>query len=72
MSNQETSKEQEQYWSKRYLKNQTGWDIGAPSRPIKTYIDQLDNRDLKILIPGAGNSYEAEYLLKQGFKNFMY
>lgn len=69
MSNQETSKEQEQYWSKRYLKNQTGWDIGAPSRPIKTYIDQLDNRDLKILIPGAGNSYEAEYLFKQGFKN---
>jgi len=68
MSSQETSKEQ-QYWSQRYLENQTGWDIGAPSTPIKQYIDQLENKNLKILIPGAGNAYEAEYLFKQGFKN---
>ncbi len=60
---------QEVYWSKRYQDNQTGWDIGGPSTPIKTYIDQLKNKDLKILIPGAGNSYEAEYLFNKGFKN---
>jgi len=57
------------YWSKRYEENQTGWDIGYPSTPIKTYVDQLENKDLKILIPGAGNAYEAEYLWQQGFKN---
>lgn len=68
MFNKETSKEQ-QYWSQRYLENQVGWDIGEPSTPIKQYIDQLENKNLKILIPGAGNSYEAEYLFKQGFKN---
>lgn len=57
------------YWSQRYQENNTGWDIGAPSTPLKAYIDQLENKDLKILIPGAGNSYEAEYLYNQGFKN---
>ncbi len=57
------------YWSQRYQENNTGWDIGAPSTPLKAYIDQLENKDLKILIPGAGNSYEAEYLYNQGFNN---
>lgn len=59
---------QEKYWSQRYQEDRTGWDIGYPSTPLRTYIDQLENKDLKILIPGAGNSYEAEYLFQQGFK----
>jgi len=62
------SKELKNYWSHRYTENNTGWDIGFPSTPIKEYIDQLDNKQLKILIPGAGNSYEAEYLFKKGFE----
>lgn len=57
------------YWEKRYEENSTGWNIGYTSTPIKTYIDQLENKTLKILIPGAGNSYEAEYLWSLGFKN---
>jgi len=57
------------YWSQRYIDKRTGWDIGAPSTPLKTYIDQLTNTNLKILIPGAGNAYEAEYLIAKGFKN---
>jgi methyl halide transferase len=57
------------YWSERYKGQQTGWDIGAPSLPLKTYIDQLDNKDVRILMPGAGNAHEAEYLFQQGFKN---
>jgi methyl halide transferase len=60
---------EENYWTTRYKEQLTGWDIGAPSEPLKTYIDQLDNKDLRILIPGAGNAYEAEYLVSQGFKN---
>ena len=68
MFNKERSKEQ-QYWSQRYLENQTGWDIGEPSTPIKQYIDQLENKNIKILIPGAGKAYEAEYLFNQGFNN---
>lgn len=57
------------YWQNRYANQQTGWDIGYPSTPLKTYIDQLTNLDLAILIPGAGNAYEAEYLWQKGFRN---
>ncbi|MEO9483666.1 MAG: methyltransferase domain-containing protein [Ekhidna sp.] len=66
MSNSEN---QEAYWTNRYQENLTGWDIGNPSLPMKSYIDQLSNKDIKILIPGAGNAYEAEYLFHQGFRN---
>ena len=57
------------YWETRYLENEIGWDIGYISTPLKNYIDQLEDTSLKILIPGAGNSYEAEYLWQKGFKN---
>ncbi len=59
----------ELFWSKKYLNGQIGWDIGDISTPLKEYIDQLSNKDLKILIPGGGNSHEAEYLFKKGFTN---
>ncbi len=62
-------KNKEAYWSKRYKENNTGWDIGYPSTPIKTYVDQLENKTIRILIPGAGNAYEAEYLFNNGFQN---
>ncbi|RTL56316.1 MAG: methyltransferase [Sphingobacteriales bacterium] len=57
------------YWSNRYQQDDTGWDIGYISTPLKEYIDQLTNKSLAILIPGCGNSYEAEYLLQTGFTN---
>ena len=59
----------EEFWSNKYKKNKTGWDLGQVSPPLKAYFDQLENKDLKILIPGAGNAYEAEYLFNEGFKN---
>ncbi|WP_425392410.1 methyltransferase [Ekhidna sp.] len=57
------------YWEKRYREGTTGWDTGGPSKPLTDYIDQVENKDLKILIPGAGNAYEAEYLFQNGFGN---
>ncbi|MGC6431586.1 MAG: methyltransferase domain-containing protein [Jejuia sp.] len=69
MKDYNASNSTKNYWSKRYQEQNTGWDIGEPSSPLKTYIDQLETKDLKILIPGAGNSYEAEYLFSKGFKN---
>lgn len=57
------------YWSNRYRNHQTQWDIGFPSTPLKTYIDQLENKEVRILIPGCGNAYEAEYLHQRGFIN---
>ncbi|TDS15439.1 thiopurine S-methyltransferase [Maribacter caenipelagi] len=62
-------KEEELYWTERYKNNNTGWDIGYPSTPIKAYADQLTAKSIQILIPGAGNAYEAEYLWKAGFVN---
>ena len=59
----------ESYWNTRYKEGTTGWDIGHISSPLKAYINQLEDKSLKILIPGGGNSYEAEYLFKKGFKN---
>jgi len=57
------------FWNSKYKTKQTGWDLGEISPPIKAYVDQLTNKNLKILIPGGGNSYEAEYLFHQGFTN---
>lgn len=57
------------FWQKKYVNNEIGWDLGCVSPPIKEYIDQLEDKNLRILIPGAGNSYEAEYLHSLGFKN---
>lgn len=57
------------YWSSRYQQNQTGWDIGFCSTPLQTYFDQLNDKDIKILIPGAGYAHEAIYLHNHGFTN---
>lgn len=57
------------YWSDRYQEGETGWDLGQASPPLTGYIDQLPRKDLRILIPGCGNAYEAAYLLEHGFTN---
>lgn len=59
----------ESFWDSRYKTSDTGWDLGEISPPLKAYFDQLCNKNIKILIPGGGNSYEAEYLHNKGFKN---
>ncbi len=59
----------ETYWNNQYNANSTGWDLGEVSPSIKAYIDQLTNKEMRILIPGCGNTYEAAYLLQQGFTN---
>lgn len=69
MSTIKDSAAENEFWSARYAEQRTGWDIGYPSTPLKEYIDQLENKAIKILIPGAGNAYEAEYLHQAGFTN---
>ena len=58
-----------EYWSQRYYKGRTGWDIGYPAPALTEYLDQLADKSLRILIPGAGNAYEAEYAWRQGFRD---
>ena len=57
------------FWDNKYQTGQTGWDLGSISTPLKTYFDQLENKNIFILIPGAGNAYEAEYLFQNRFQN---
>jgi methyl halide transferase len=57
------------YWNTRYETEQTGWDLKAVSPPLKAYIDQLTDKEIRILIPGCGSGYEARYLATQGFQN---
>lgn len=62
-------RESKEFWSNKYQAEETGWDLGQISTPIKEYFDQVENKSLKILIPGCGNGHEAEYLHRQGFTN---
>lgn len=56
------------YWENRYSKGETGWDIGHSSPAILSYfVDNNINKTAKILIPGAGNAYEAEALHTLGY-----
>ncbi len=59
----------ENYWEQRYRQAETAWDIGNISEPLKNYFDQLTDKQIRILIPGCGNAYEAQYLFEQGFTN---
>jgi methyl halide transferase len=55
------------YWNDRYLQADTPWDIGGIAPAFKAYFDQLSQKDLRILIPGAGKAHEAIYLHQEGF-----
>lgn len=57
----------EKYWSDRWREGRTGWDLGQVSPPLKEYFDGLDDKSIRILIPGCGNAHEAAYLHAAGF-----
>jgi len=59
----------QEFWGNLYTKNSIGWDIGYASPPIKSYFERNINKNARILLPGAGNAYEAEFLYNNGFKN---
>ena len=56
------------YWQQRYETGQTGWDLGHVSAPLRRIIDALPDKQLRILVPGAGNGYEVRYLQACGFE----
>ena len=57
------------YWQGRYATpGRDGWDAGRITPPLQAYFDQLAvPPQPRILIPGAGRAYEAEYLHRRGF-----
>jgi len=58
-----------EFWDGLYTAGVTGWDLGAVSPPLQAYIDQLPDKNIRILIPGCGNAWEAAYLAENGFRN---
>lgn len=58
-----------EYWNNRYLQHDTPWDIGHVSTPLRNLFDHLTNKQVPLLIPGAGRAHEAIYLHQQGFTN---
>ena len=59
----------ETYWDNRYKQHTDSWDLGEVSPPLKAYFNKIADKSVRILIPGGGNSYEAEYLFNKGFRN---
>lgn len=57
------------YWEKRWQAAETGWDIGYAASAIMAFMQTIAQKDIKILIPGCGNAYEAEALAQAGFSN---
>ncbi|MBK7343317.1 MAG: SAM-dependent methyltransferase [Saprospiraceae bacterium] len=55
------------YWQRRYEEGNTPWDIGYPSPALIQYFEQLPDRSIRILIPGAGFGHEAAWLMEHGF-----
>ena len=59
-----------QFWEGYYKNENLPWDMGRVSPPLKAYIDQIRDKDMRILIPGSGRGHEAVYLWENGFRNF--
>jgi SAM-dependent methyltransferase len=59
----------QEFWDSKYREKSFGWDLGEVSPPLKEYFNQLNDKNIAILIPGCGNSYETQYLLEKGFTN---
>lgn len=56
------------YWENRYLEGSTPWDMGAPAPALTAYLEDLD-RNVSLLIPGAGRAWEAHWLEQKGFNS---
>jgi hypothetical protein len=57
------------FWENRWVEGNTQWDIGQVSPPLKEIIDSLEDKNIRILIPGAGGAHEVIYLWEHGLKN---
>lgn len=64
-----SNNDSKEYWNNRYRTQLTGWDIGYASPAIVDFINTLDDKHSKILVPGAGNGHELIYAHNMGFDN---
>ena len=55
-------------WQERYEQGKTGWDRGAPSPMLLSWLEQRDLNACRILIPGCGSGHEVLELASRGFE----
>ena len=58
-----------EYWDSQWKSETTGWDLGMACPQLTHFIDIISDKSSRVLIPGCGSAYEAEYLLKKGFQD---
>lgn len=58
------------FWENRWQNQETGWDLGGPSPVLTQYLkDKPPAQNTRILIPGCGNAWEANWLLEHGYQD---
>lgn len=55
------------YWDQAWKDGKTPWDLSSYSPAFRYLFSEIEEKDLRILIPGCGNAYEVDYLLEAGF-----
>ncbi|AFS53423.1 MULTISPECIES: methyltransferase domain-containing protein [Leptospirillum] len=56
------------FWNQRYLDKNTGWDLGQPAPPFVRLVEKGEfGPPGRVLIPGAGRSYEGIFLASRGY-----
>lgn len=61
--------DEKKYWENRYQTNDVPWNVGGITTPLAQYICQIKDKNIKILLPGAGMAYELDFLWQLGFRN---
>ncbi len=55
------------YWTERYRASRDGWDLGGANLGLLEEVTSRVNPTQRVLIPGAGRGYEAEWLWQAGY-----
>lgn len=61
-----------EYWDEKWIRGESGWDLGIPSPPLMEYLRTAVSRDARVLIPGSGRGYEAGTAYQEGYTNVYY
>lgn len=56
------------YWENRHQNKDTPWKLGHASPAFCRFMEKIKDKNVQILIPGAGHAEDALYLQQQGFK----
>jgi methyl halide transferase len=62
------------FWADLYARGQDGWDLGAPSPPLATWLAQggrfpgTTGAAARVAVPGCGRGHDVRLLARQGYR----